>query len=339
MGLAVVLALLLAAAPSANADLKAHSRHSLYRGLHSKQLALPLPTASRPTLRRLPNGKLRVSFKVHYRAANWLHKGKAAPDRVMVTLEVARDLHSTGPDPVAPLFRKVIVHTLWAQQVTRRYTFDLPAKVVKKLASRRLFSGSRKLRAQAAKHVWIDIEQDRDYQSVDGSYDWREGSAATATIGARPAAASSGSASARASDRPTAHASAKGSIAEEECRGDTSHPCGYLTVRNQTANGIYCPSGAASATTNGEKCGGYGSRSGSRAGPATVNGTMNQMGVNVGVSGSAVECLVEGSEGNQPSNPVGFSNVDAEGNPQPYTPGTVSVSPGGSPEVASTGWR
>jgi hypothetical protein len=336
IGLTVVLALL-EVAPAANADLKAHSHHSIYRDFRSKQLALPLPTASRPTLRRLHDGKLRVSFKVHYRAANWLHKGKAAPDRVMVTLEVARDLHSTGPDPVAPLFRKVFVHTLWKRNVTRHYTFDLPAKLRKKLASRGLFAGGRARRARAARHVWVDIEQDRDYQSVDGSYDWREGSAATATIAPRHVSASNGRTSARASAVPIAHASATGSIAENTCRGDTSHPCGYLTVRNETANGIYCPSGAGNNTTNGQACGNFGNGSGSNLGPATVKGTMNQMGVNVGVAGSAVQCFVEGSEGNQPSNPVGFSNVDAEGNPQPYEPGIVSVSPGGSPEVASTG--
>ncbi len=333
IGLVVVLTASIAV-PAANADLKPHSHHSLYRGLRSKQLALPVPAASRPTLRRLKNGKLRVSFKVRYRAANWLHKGKAAPDRVMVTVEVARDLHTTGPDPVDPLFRKVFVHTLWKRNVTRRYTFVLPARLRKRLASRGLFSGGRARRVRAARHVWVDIEQDRDYQSVDGVYDWREGSAATATIAPRRVAASRG--------RPTARASSLapgsgGSIAGNTCDGDTSHPCGYLTVRNETANGIYCPSGAGSNTTNGQACGNFGNSSGSNLGPATVKGTMNQMGVNVGVAGSAVQCFVEGSEGSNPSNPVGFSNVDAAGNPQPYTPGTVSVSPGGSPEVASTG--
>lgn len=332
----MVLVVLLAAS-SANADLRAGSHHLLYRGRHSKQLALPVPVASRPTLRRLPDGKLGVGLKVRYRAANWLHKGKAAPDRVMVTVEVARDLRTTGPDPVDPLFRKVFVHTLWKRNVTRRYTFTLSAKLRRKLASRGLFSGAGAgRRERAARRVWVEVEQDRDYQSVDGKYDWREGTAATAKIAPRrrfrPRRAATGSANLR-----VAHASSSGSVAENTCSGRSKDPCGYLTVQNQTANGIYCPSGAAGVTTDGQSCGNYGNTSGNSPGPATVSGSMNQMGVDLGVAGSAVQCVAEGSEGGSASNPVGFSNVDAAGEPQPYAPGAVMVSPGGSPAMVSTG--
>jgi hypothetical protein len=99
-------------------------------------------------------------------------------------------------------------------------------------------------------------------------------------------------------------------------------------VQNQTSNGIYCPSGAGSGTTNGQACGNYGTNSGSNEGPATVSGSMNQMGVPAGVSGSAVQCFVEGTNGSNPSNPVGFNNVSTSGNPQPYSSGSASFTPG-----------
>jgi hypothetical protein len=315
--------------PVAQADFAAGSRHSLYRDRSSKRLALPVPTVSRPTLVRLPGGKLRVVVVVRYLAANWTHRGRAAADRVMVTLQVARGLHSTGPDPASPVFRKAIVHTMRARHVTRAYTFVLSAKIARRLASAGLLAASGARRARAAERVWVDVEQDRDYQYVDGGYDWREGSAATASsIGAsRQPAAFTGSAGAYIA-----------SVADNTCTGKSNHPCGYLTVQNQTANGVYCPSGAGSGTTNGQPCGNYGSKSGSEVGPATVSGTMNQSGVNVGVSGSAVQCFVEGTDGGNSSNPVGFNNVNNQGNPQPYSPGAVTVSPGSSPAVSTSGF-
>ncbi|MEA2196136.1 MAG: hypothetical protein QOJ25_187, partial [Solirubrobacteraceae bacterium] len=125
-GVLVALAMTLAAvslAPVAQADFAGRSRHSLYQDLSSKRLALPVPTVSRPTVVRLPNGKLRVVIVVRYMAANWTHRGRAAADHVMVTLLVARGLHSTGPDPASPIFRKAIVHTLHARLVRHVYTF------------------------------------------------------------------------------------------------------------------------------------------------------------------------------------------------------------------------
>jgi hypothetical protein len=254
----------------------------------------------------------------------------------MVMLHVARGLHSTGPDPAADLFRRAIVHKLSARRVGRTYTFTLSAKVTRTLAAAGLFGSNR---GRVAQRVWVDVEQDRDFQRVDGRYDWREGSAATGTA---PGAA----ARQPASGRGAADAYAAGSISNNTCTGTTSHPCGYLTVQNQTANGIYCPSGAGSGTTNGQACGHYGTDSGSTPGPATVSGSMNQVGVPVGVAGSAVQCFVEGTstagvthiDDVNPSNPVGFNNVDSSGNPQPYSAGSVSVSPGGSPAVRNSGY-
>ena len=249
----------------------------------------------------------------------------------MVMLHVARDLHSTGPDPASDLFRRAIVQKLSARRVGRTYTFTLSAKVTRVLAAAGLLSSNRARRGRVASRVWVDVEQDRDFQRVDGRYDWREGSAATAAApgGARP--------------QPTAglgaaDAYAAGSISNNTCTGHSKNPCGYLTVQNQTANGIYCPSGAGSGTTNGQACGNYGTDSGSNPGPATVSGSMNQMGVPVGVAGSAVQCFVEGTNGSNPSNPVGFNNVSTSGNPQPYSPGSVSISPGNSTPVLSSGY-
>jgi hypothetical protein len=336
VGLAMVFVVVLVA-PVAQADFSARSRHSLYRDRSSKRLALPVPTVSRPTLVRLPNGKLRVVVVVRYLAANWTHRGRAAADRVMVTLQVARDLHSTGPDPASPVFRRVIVQSLHAQRVRRVYTFVLPVKIARRLASSGLFAANRaRRRARAAERVWVDVEQDRDYQFVNGRYDWREGSAATATAPGTaaplPPAVGLGAADAYAA----------GSVADDTCSGQSKYPCGYLTVRNATANGIYCPTSAEkfTTTTNGESCGEYGNQSGSQAGPATVGGTMNQSGVNVGMSGSAVQCVVEGTVAGSTnsSNPVGFNNVDSTGNPQPYAAGSVSVSSGSSGSASTSGY-
>jgi hypothetical protein len=332
-GVSVGLGMTLAAvslASVAQADFAPRSRHSLYQDRSSKRLALPVPTVSRPTLVRLRDGKLRVVVVVRYVAANWTHRGRAEADRVMVTLLVARGLHSTGPDPASPIFRKAIVHTLHARLARHVYTFVLPVKIARRLKSAGLFAaGGARRRARAAQRVWVDVEQDRDYQYVDGGFDWREGSAATAiSAPAHRPAAFAGSADAYAA----------GSIADNTCTGHAKNPCGYLTVQNQTANGIYCPNGAASATTNGQPCGNYGTDYGSNPGPATVSGSINQAGVNVGVSGSAVQCFVEGTNGSNASNPVGFNNVNVSGVPQPYAPGSVSLSPGGSPAVSSSGF-
>jgi hypothetical protein len=339
LGLAIVFAVVLVTS-SAQADFKVHSRHSLYRDRAHKRLALPVPVVSRPTLRRLPGGKLRVVVRVRTTAANWHRGGKASRDRVMVTLNVARGLHTTGPDPASPIFRRAIVGKLAAQHVIRVYSFTLPGKVARRLLSGGLFSARRARRGRAAARVWVDVEQDRDFQYVDGGYDWREGTAATAMAPGRRAPARRPPAR-RAPviglGLATAHAASSG-IADNACTGHTKNPCGYLTVQNQTANGIYCPNGAGSGTTNGQACGNYGKNSGSQAGPATISGTMNQSGVNVGVSGSAVQCFVEGSNGSNASNPVGFNNVNSQGNPQPYTPGVVSVAPGASPAVSSSGF-
>lgn len=336
VGLAMALAAVVVV-PVAQGNFPARSRHSLYRDRGHKRLALPVPVVTRPTLRRLPGGKLRVVVRVRTTAANWRRGGRASRDRVMVTLNVARELHTTGPDPASPVFRRALVRKLAAEHVTRAYTFTLPGKVGRRLLSSGLFSASRARRGRAAERVWVDVEQDRDYQYVDGGYDWREGTAATARAPALrpPVRRPPRRLPPTFTGRVTAHAA--GSIAGNTCTGHTKDPCGYLTVQNQTANGMYCPTGAGSGTTNGQACGNYGTTSGSSPGPATVSGSMNQLGVNVGVSGSAVQCFVEGTNGSNASNPVGFNNVNASGVPQPYTPGKVSLSPGGSPAVSTSG--
>jgi hypothetical protein len=78
-----------------------------------------------------------------------------------------------------------------------------------------------------------------------------------------------------------------------------ANPSGTLSVSNNTNSGVYC-----SGCT------------------APVSGTTNSStyAVPLAVAGSAVQCFDSGTNG---SDPQGFANYDAAGNPQPYPPDTT----------------
>ena len=303
--LAVVL-IALSLASSAQANLRSGSHNSLSTGSGShRKLAMPLPKVLRPpTLHRADDGTVTVTTQVGYVASNWQRKLRVRQDRALVTLNVARRLFTTGPDPANPIFRKIETHLLRQRRAAHTYITLLPRRVAAVLSARGAFSADPKRAERARRLVWADIEQDRDYQRVDGRYDWREGRAANAAD--KP-------------DRRPQLSRSRAHGASEESRCKSATPCGTLTVQNQTSAGVYCPgcdwsSGAGN--------------------PGSAGATANQTGVPIVVGGSAIQCFESGSA---ESNPTGFANTDSSGNPQGYAPGSVSSDASDPNGFASSG--
>lgn len=220
ISLSAVLAVLVlwgAAAAPARADLKVGSMRPVLTGTGKDQrLAMPLPTVQRvPTLQRRGDGRIVVRARVAYRAANWHKHAGRLRDRAMVTLQVARRLRTTGPDPSGPRYRQGQSHLLGQRLDHRTYRWMLPRGVSRELVRLGAFSRDGDRRTLARKRVWIDVEQDRDFQQVDGAYDWRQGRAANA--------------SERQPRRPTARVAA------------SNNPGGTLTVQNATNWGFLPP--------------------------------------------------------------------------------------------------
>jgi hypothetical protein len=297
----ILFVVLLAAASTARADYRTGSTHSM---LDHGRLALPLPAVrSIPTLRPEPGGSIHISAAVDYRAANWRGGRHVARDRTMVTITVARRVIATGAVRSDPAFRRVIVARLHRRKVARRYGVLLPRRVSDLLRRRGVFARNLRRRASALRLVTLDVQQDRDFRHVDGSYDWREGSAYSAADALLARLREGGA------RRESAHASSS-----------YRNPTGTLTVINNTAAGVYCET----------DCPLVESSSGL---PGTVSGTMNnpEYEAELAVAGGALECFDQGSNG---SDPEGFANFDAAGEPQPYLPGEVL--PGSSPYVTDT---
>jgi hypothetical protein len=210
---AILLGLLLPA--PARADLAPRSVHPILVG-KARTLAMPLPAVRQlPTLQRRADGRIVVRARVDYRAANWHVRAGRLRDRATVTLQVARRLRTTGPDPSTPRFRQARVHLLGQRLDRRAYRWVLPRGVSRELVRLGAFAPDGQRRAAARKRVWIDVEQDRDFAQVDGAYDWRQGRAANA--------------SERRSRRTTARAAA------------SNNPGGTLTVQNATSWGFLAP--------------------------------------------------------------------------------------------------
>jgi len=209
------VALLWAAAP-ARADLRPGSLRSVFAGAGAQRhLALPLPTVhQRPALARRGD-RVVVRATVGYRAANWHRRTGRLRDRATVVLQVARRLRTTGPDPSGALYRAARVHLLARRQARHHYRWVLPRSVSRALIAAGAFGRRAERRARARTRVWIDIEQDRDFQQVDGAYDWREGRAANAGE--------------RAPRRRAARAAA------------SNNPGGTLTLQNATSWGFLAP--------------------------------------------------------------------------------------------------
>lgn len=234
----------------------------------SGRFAFPAPRlAERVTIERAPSGGANVRFKVTYAVANPQGAGGAVADRAHVTLRVARSMFTTGPQPNDPVFSKVVADTeLDGADVTRSYEVELPAEVHEALVSKGIDSGDADVRARALALVNVSVQQYRDFQVVDGQHDWIHGATFNAAQGpTRPA----------------------------------DHPGGALTVRNDTATGIY----------------GYDYSGlepiGQRFGPGLFPNpkdfqlvTSESTGVSTALAGAAVSCFYQGNDG---SNPEGFN--------------------------------
>ncbi len=301
--------------PAANADLRPGSTHAFLVGKHGR-LALPLPLPlSPPRLTGDKHGIAHVTVCVRYRVANWgaqrgtaptagrgaadrggyaRVRGAARRDRALVTVIVARRSLTTGPDPSKPLYRRTLVDTggLNRQRVVRCYKFQLPQAASRFLTSHGAFARAARRRQSGRRLLSIDVQQDRDFKRVDGRYDWREGTAVGAADKARP----------RQSDLAFASAG-------------TQNPYGTLSITNNTASGVYCSGCALVNKSTGL--------------PGTNSGTMNSStyAIPLAVAGDAVQCFDQGTNG---SDPAGFANYDAAGNPQPYSAGVSQAgTPGG----------
>ncbi len=288
--LALVLLSLLAAAP-AEARLRPGSSHALFTGTgkHAR-LAQPLPVVTQvPTLARRSDGRLQVTARARYVVTNWKAAKGRARDRAMATLTVARRLRSTGPDPSTPRYRRAILRTLTSPVANEGYTFVLPLALSRQLLRAGILaSGASERRTQLRRLISLDLEQDRDFQRVDGKHDWRQGTAWTAADRLRRATGSRGAPVARAAS--------------------SSHPSGTITVQNGTSWGVSTCTNACDFTQSTQ----------------IATGTANASNTPILVAGDAVQCFASGQSG---SNPVGFANLDADGTPQPYPAGTFIGGP------------
>ncbi len=275
---------------SAHASLAPDSRHALFTGSgKAARLAMPLPAVTQvPTLARRSDGRLQVTASARYVTANWKAAKGRTRDRAMATLTVARRLRSTGPDPSNPRYRRAIVRTLTAQTANERYTYVLPLALSRQLLQAGILAtkpSSR--RTKLRRLISLDVQQDRDFQHVDGQHDWRQGTAWSAA------------------DQLPRASSKKGKRGPVARAASSSHPSGTITVQNGTSWGI--------STCNDDVC--------DFADSAQIAaGTANASDTPILVAADAVQCFASGQSG---SNPVGFANLDPDGTPQPYVPGTL----------------
>lgn len=278
---------LLGAMP-ADASLTSGTRHALLTGTSKAAwLAMPLPVVTQvPTLARRSDGRLQVTASARYVAANWKAAKGRTRDRTMATLTVARRLRSTGPDPSSPRYRRAIVRTLSTQRANERYTFVLPLALSRQLLQAGILAAKPSSgRTRLRRLISLDVQQDRDFQRVDGQHDWRQGTAWSAA------------------DRlPRAKQGRRGPVARA---ASSSHPSGTITVQNGTSWGI--------STCTDDGCDFTNSRQ-------IATGTANGSNTPLLVAADAVQCFASGQSG---SNPVGFANLDPDGTPQPYLPGTL----------------
>lgn len=279
--------LLLALTPAAEADYRPGSQHQILNG---KRLALPLPKVrSMPQVRRSADGRVRVAATVRYRVANGRGKKGVARDRAMVTLSVAKRLAATGAVRSDPSFRRAIVHRFGRRAVARRYSVLLPHRVSRSLARRGAFDADPRRRARALRLITLDVQIDRDFRQVDGRFDWREGTAYSAA------------------DRLLRRLQARARRGGAQASSGYRNPSGTLTLVNNTSSGVYCERGCPLVESSTDL-------------PGTLPGTIDdsKYRASLAVTGSAVQCFDQGSNG---SNPEGFANFNAAGEPQPYLAG------------------
>jgi hypothetical protein len=179
--------------PAPAGELKAGSTHAILNA--HDQLAMPLPRLGGDfSVRRNANGSATVGFVLTYGVANTKSSKRVRADDATIVLRVARQAASTGPSPADPVFTKVFVDDHLNQPtITHRYSVTIPAAAVSFLKSKGLAFKQSKTgtttttvpstapaTTKALHLITVDVQQHRDFQRVDGGYDWTEGNFFTA---------------------------------------------------------------------------------------------------------------------------------------------------------------
>lgn len=214
-----------------------------------------------------PNGDgAKLTVEIDYDVANARSAEGVAADRAELTLSVARSMMSMGPQPDALVFSSTISDDdLAADGARKRYSFDLSVEATEFLADRGSGSEDPTTRSNALALVNLGVQQYRDLQVVDGQLDWIHGSTFTAAQG------------------PTTTA---------------DRPGGALTVRNDTATGVYTyPSSSLEPVPQN-----YGPNLYPNPDEWTV-ASSSSTGVPIVLSGQSGSCFYQGEDG---SNPNGF---------------------------------
>jgi hypothetical protein len=225
--------------------------------------------AKRVELHREDDGGARVEFDVAYDVANTRSSDGVAADRAELRLWVARSMMSMGPRPDDLVFSTTTEDERLDSASTRRsYTIDLPAEAVEVLDEQGLSSDDAERRSSALQLVNVGVQQHRDLQVVDGELDWIHGSTFTAA------------------QSPTAPA---------------DKPGGALTVRNDTATGVYTyPSASLEPVPQVYGPNLYPNPDEWSVADATSTG------VPIALSGQSGSCFYQGTDG---SNPIGFNKT------------------------------
>ncbi|MFN8017983.1 MAG: hypothetical protein U0P45_07645 [Acidimicrobiales bacterium] len=239
------------------------------------RFALPAPRlAKQVALAPTADGGAVATFRVAYAVAHPTAAGGAKPDQAQLVLRVATAMAPTGPLPTHLAFEHRVTDThLDAEEITRSYRVAIPAAAYHSLVDHGLGSSDASERAAALRLVTVGVNQDRDFQQVDGRYDWIHGSTFDA------------------STSPTKPA---------------DDPGGAVTVSNDTAEGIWTYPWSTYDEPVGQA---YGPNLVPTADRMTQAASSSE-GVTIAMSGQAVSCLYQNTDG---SNPSGFTTALAPG--------------------------
>lgn len=216
------------------------------------------------------SGGAAATFSVAYAVAHPAPTDGAAADEATISLQVARAMNSTGPQPTDLVFTTTKTDDgLDAAEVTRDYAIDLPADAYQFLLDQGLGSDEAEERAAAQRLVSVGVQQARDYRVVDGDLDWIHGAAFDATMS------------------PTA---------------PSDNPGGAVTVINDTATGIYAYDWDEYSEPVPQE---YGANLVPEPQGASLASSSSE-GVSIALAGQAVSCLYQGTDG---SNPSGFTTT------------------------------
>jgi hypothetical protein len=238
------------------------------------RFAFPAPRlAQQVSLTPDTDGGATASFSIAYAVANPEASDGAARDQATVSLQVARAMNTTGPQPSDLVFATSLTETdLHDDAVVREYSIELPAVAYQFLLAQGLGSGDGEARAAALRLLNVSVQHHRDFRVVDGTVDWIHGATFHAAMS------------------PTEPA---------------DNPGGAVTVSNDTGTGIYSYDWSELEPVGQE----YGPNLSPVADGFTTASTTSQ-GMSIALAGAAVSCLYQGTDG---SNPQGFTTTLSPG--------------------------